>query len=125
MLSSPCCGLQVNTTSTLLIYLQAWNCSVTSHHQQCSCTLCLQDLDRVDMQDADSLANERRNRYFNVVPFDHNRVRLRSGGQTTSTPACSTAAAGSSPPGSTSRRRQEAVRPCFAPASVTFPALRS
>ena len=33
------------------------------------------------MQEADSLANERRNRYFNVVPFDYNRVRLRGGGQ--------------------------------------------
>ncbi len=32
-------------------------------------------------QEADSLAHERRNRYFNVVPFDRNRVRLRGGGQ--------------------------------------------
>ena len=27
------------------------------------------------------MVNERRNRYFNVVPFDGNRVRLRGGGQ--------------------------------------------
>jgi protein tyrosine phosphatase len=35
----------------------------------------------MDAQEADSLVNERRNRYFNVVPFDGNRVRLLGGGQ--------------------------------------------